>query len=163
MAGTNRIEILFSKSKLVKLLVFSIIFLIAGLWMVITQPQTSNVVFNNPIVFNAAAYGGMLMGVLGVYFFTKKLFDTRPGIIVDENGITDNTGAFSFGFIPWSDMSEIRERSVQASVTSKQRYVTIGLKDPGAYILKEPNAAKRKFMTLNAKKGESPVHISANS
>lgn len=130
--------------------------------MILKQPQTSNFVFNDPILKNLGGFLGAIMGLLGTYFFTKKLFDKRPGVIIDENGITEYAGALSIGFIPWADISDISERSVQASVAAKQRFVTIGLVNPEAYIAKETNAFKRKMMSANAKSFGSPIHISTN-
>jgi hypothetical protein len=156
------IRISLHKGKLLKLLVFSIIFLAAGLWMIIAQPQISNPVFNNIFIKVIAAYGSAIMGLLGIYFFTKKLFDKRPGIIIDSRGLTDNSGAISVGLIPWNDIDEIFESTVQASLASKQRFITIGLKNPDKYILAETNFLKRKMMSLNLRSYGSPVHVTTN-
>jgi len=162
MVGESKIEIPLSKTKLAKLLFFSILFLLAGLWMIITDPQTSNPIFNNPIIKVIGSYGSTLMGALGIYYFTKKLFDKGQGLVIDEEGIYDNTSAFKFGLIPWSDISQIYERSIQASIASKQHFVTIGLVDPEKYILKEKNVLKQKLLAANAKSYGSPIHISTN-
>jgi hypothetical protein len=157
-----KIEIPLSKSKLTKLLAFSIIFLIGGLWMIIANPQISNPVFNDPIIKTVGGYGSAIMGFLGIYFFAKKLFDKKPGLVIDENGIYDNTSIFNFGLIPWTDISKIYERTVQTSFASKQRFVTIGLADPDKYISRETNLLKRKILAANAKNYGSPIHISTN-
>ena len=162
MTENNRIEIPLSKAKLTKHLVFSIIFAIAGLWMIISNPQTSNPVFNNPIIKIVAAYGATIMGGLGIYYYTKKLFDKKPGLILSAEGIYENTTAFKFGLIPWTDISDIYERSVQASIASKQHFVTVGLLNPDKYISSATNLLKRKLLAANAKSYGSPIHISAN-
>ena len=162
MTDAKRVEIQLSKAKLVKLLIFSILFLIAGLWLVIKQPEIRNVFFNNPIVKNLAGYGGTLMGAIGIYFYSKKLFDKRPGLIIDEKGIVENATVFSFGLIPWTDIAEIYDNSIQVSMASKQSFITIGLTNPDIYIAREGSAIKRKLMELNLKNYGSPVHISTN-
>lgn len=162
MTETIKIEIPLSKTKLTKLLFFCICFLTAGLWMIITNPQTSNPIFNNPILKAIASYGSTLMGLLGIYFFTKKLFDKRPGLVLDNQGIYDNTSAFKFGLIPWSDISEIYEKTIQASIASRQHFVTIGLINPDKYITRETNTLKRKLLIANSKSYGSPIHISTN-
>ncbi|HEX8315276.1 MAG TPA: STM3941 family protein, partial [Flavisolibacter sp.] len=96
------------------------------------------------------------------YFFTKKLFDKKPGLVINEEGIYDNTSAFNFGLIPWTDISQVYERTVQASIASKQRFVTIGLVNPDEYISKETNILRRKLLAANAKNYDSPIHISTN-
>ncbi len=42
MTQNNRIEIQFKKSKLAKFLVISVLFVVGGLWMIISNPQTSS-------------------------------------------------------------------------------------------------------------------------
>lgn len=162
MTENNKIEIALSKAKLIKLLIFSILFLACGLWMIITNPQTSNHVFNNPIIKLIGAYGSTIMGIWGIYFFTGKLFDKKPGLILSEQGIFDNATAFKFGFIPWSDITQIYERNVQTSVVSKQSFLTLGVVNPEDYILKEKNFFKRKLLEANSKNYGSPIHISTN-
>jgi hypothetical protein len=158
----DKTEIALSRSKLSKLLVFSVLFLAGGLWMIIADPQTENPVFNNPVIKAIASYGATIMGLLGIYWFTRKLFDRKPGLILSEQGILDNTSAFSFGLIPWSDVSEVYEKTIQASIASKQRFVTIRLFNPEEYIAKETNLLKRKLLEANARSYGSPIHISAN-
>lgn len=162
MIDGDIIEIPLSKRKLAKLLIFSVLFLIAGFWLATTDRQVNNVVFDNPIIKGVGAYGSIVMGFLGIYFFTKKLFDKRPGLILNEKGIYDNTSAFSFGLIPWSDICEISAASIQASIASKQHFITIKLVDPGKYIARERNFFKKKLLQANAKYYGSPIHISAN-
>ena len=162
MKENNRIEIPLSKAKLTKQLAFSILFAIAGLWLIISNPQTNNPVFNNPIIKAIAAYGATIMGVLGIFFYSKKLFDKKPGLILSEQGIYENTTAFKFGLIPWTDISGIYERSVRASIASKQYFVTVGLLNPHKYISGATNLLKRKLLAANTKSYGSPIHISTN-
>jgi hypothetical protein len=158
----GKIEIALSKQKLTKLLLFSIAFLIAGLWMIIKNPQISNPVFNNPVVKFIGGYGGLLMGLLGTYYFTKMLFDSAPGLIISEEGLYENTSIFKFGLIPWSDIAAIDTRSMQVSFAAKQHFITIYLDDPGKYIEREKNIIKRKLLAANTRSYGSPVHISTN-
>lgn len=159
----TRTEIPLSKTKLLKLLLFSVLFLIAGLWIILKNPQVSNPVFNNSVMKTLASYGGVIMGVLGIYFFSRQLFDKNPGLVLTDQGIYDNTSAFKVGLIPWSDVSHIYESTVQASIASKQRFITIGLTEPQKYIAKETNGLKRKLLQANAKRYGSPIHISTNA
>ncbi|HUR11518.1 MAG TPA: STM3941 family protein [Flavitalea sp.] len=160
--GSNKIEIAVSKSKLTKLLIVSILFLSGGLWMIVSNPDTSNALFNNPFVKALASYGATIMGLIGIYFFSRKLFDNKPGLVIDENGIYENTSIFNFGLIPWSDISHIYGSAVQASIASKQHFITIGLFNPEKYISREKNLLKRKLLSANAGSYGSPIHISAN-
>jgi hypothetical protein len=163
MVEANRTEIPLSKSKLIKLLVFGIVFLLVGTWLIIKQPQISNPFFNNTIIKNLVAYGGALIGLLAIFYTTKKLLNNKPGLIIDEEGLTENMSVFSFGLIPWSDITEIYESSVQASIASKQKFITIVVKDPGKYVSRETNSIKKKLLSLNEKNYGSPIHISTNT
>lgn len=112
MPAENKIEIAFSKAKLFKLLVFSILFVAAGSWMLVAKPQSGNGLLNNEIVKMVVGCLGILMGLLGTVFFTKRLLDKNPGLIIDEEGIVENSSAFSFGLIPWADIESIYEMTM---------------------------------------------------
>lgn len=130
--------------------------------MIISDPQTSNPVFNNPVLKVIASYGSLVMGSFGVFFFTRKLVDKKPGLVISEEGICDNASAFKFGLIPWSDIAGVYDRSVQVSLASRQNFVTIGLHNPDKYISRETNVLKRKLLAANSKNYGSPIHISTN-
>lgn len=156
------IEIPLSKSKLTKLLIASAIFLAAGLWILVAQPETGNPIFNAFIVKNTAGALGIVMGLPGIIFFTRKLADKRPGLIIDSMGVTDNSSSLSLGFIPWSDITSVESKIVQVSVASKQKFVAIKLRNPEVYIDSQTSALKRKAMQVGLKHSDSPVNISAN-
>ena len=162
MTENNATEIALSKARLAKLLVFSVLFLAVGVWMITADPQASNPFFNNPIIKAIGMYGSVVMGVFGIYFFTRKLSDNKPGLVLSDKGITDNTSAFKFGLIPWSDISGVHETYVQASATAKQYFLTIGLVDPEKYISAATNSLKRKLLMINYKSYGSPIHIATN-
>jgi len=159
----ERTEITLSKWKLVKLLFYSSLFIVAGLWMLLRQPETGNPVFNNFWLKNIAAGGGVLLGIGGMLSGIKKLSDTKPGVIIDETGLTDNSGMLSVGFIPWADVTAVAERVVKSSFASKEQFITLYLRNPDAYINKQKNGLKRRMMNMNYKYAGSPVSISSNT
>lgn len=158
----NKTEIFISKGKMTKLLVYCVLFVISGLWIVIYNPQVSNSLINNTYFKTVIGLAFILLGGLGIYFFIKKMFDKNPGIIFSEEGIIDNTTVNKFGLIPWEDISEIYEKTVQVSIASKQRFVTIRLLNPEKYISRETNVLKRKVLEGNSKHYGSPIQFSAN-
>lgn len=164
MTGDHTTEIPLSKAKLLKLLVFSIFALCAGLWIVITNPQLSNPIFGDPIFEGIAGYGGIIVGVLGTVGLSIKLLDNSPGLIIDPDGIYENCSIYTFGLIQWDDIEEVYEETVNVGIAqSAQRFVTVVLTNPGVYIARERNPLKRGMMKLNAKHYGSPVHISAST
>jgi hypothetical protein len=42
-------------------------------------------------------------------FFIYKVFDSKPGVIISEEGIFENTNNFPFGWIKWEDIEDIIE------------------------------------------------------
>jgi len=60
-----------------------------------------------------------IIGILLVLFYLpksiyriKKMFDKNPGLIIDENGIFDNSGTVNAGLIKWSDITKIETKKI---------------------------------------------------
>ena len=102
-------------------------------------------------VANIALFG--LNGVLGI----RKMFDTFPGVIIDENGIFNNSVAGSIGRyverIKWSDITEIKTRGILLS-----RFISIYVTKPDDYI-NRARGFEKMFMKLNHKMYGTPIFI----
>jgi hypothetical protein len=68
--------------------------------------------FDNPFVKYGAAIAAILFFGFGIFYFLRKLIDKKPGLIIDDNGIIDNSSAVSVGLIPWSDIEHISTTNV---------------------------------------------------
>jgi hypothetical protein len=158
MNSNPTIEIALSKSKLTKFLIFSILFLAAGGWMLSAEPLSGNYLLGNPVVKNLVATLAIAMGTLGIIFFIKKLNDKRPGFVINEDGINDNSSAVAFGKIHWRDISHIQTTGIM-----NQQFIVIGLKNPQEYIDRYTQSMRRKSMQWNVKQYGSPVIISTSS
>jgi hypothetical protein len=156
--GSEKIQISLSKSKLVKGLLSSILFVLIGFWMLIYQPETSNAIFNNPVIKYGAAVACILFFGLGIFYFTYKLMDKKPGLVIDHSGITDNSSAVAVGHIPWSEITHIATANVM-----KQAFLIVIIKNPREYVVKQTGFFKRKGMEYNLKNYGSPVSISATT
>ena len=106
-----------------------------------------------------------IMGVLGIVLFgaagvfgIKKLFDKKVGLIIDKNGITDNSSALSIGLIEWKDINGIELTQVNSI-----KFLRIGVKNPEKYISKAKNGIKAKLMKINMNMYGSPIYITSNS
>jgi hypothetical protein len=111
----------------------------------------------NPIYMKAVGVSSILFfGLCSVYGIVKML-DTRPGLIIDSQGIVDNSSAISAGRVFWREMIAVRVAEI-----SGQRFVVIDVVDPmrfdaGANFLHRMlNAANRNYTG-------SPINISSNS
>jgi hypothetical protein len=158
MNGSNQVEIAMSKLKLILLLIGSIGFVVMGAWTIyrlqyIANPSLPKQVLT--IFFGTAAV--LFFGYIG-FFIIKKINDKTPGLIISNEGVTDNSSAVSAGFIPWSDVVGITDFRV-----FHQKFVSIDLKNPQGYIEKQDSTIKRKAMQFNQTTYGTPISISANA
>lgn len=94
-----------------------------------------------------------LCGLIGV----KKIFDSKPGLTLNSEGITDNSSGVAAGFIQWSEIDGINESQFQ-----KQKFVSIMVKNPEKY-LNSGSALQKIAKKANLKMCGTPINISANS
>lgn len=150
----SKIEIPLSKTKILLLVSGSILFVIAGLFffLVLADEQTRF----NPILIKG-------VGILSVLFFgatgistTRKLFDNKIGLILDENGITDNSSGVSVGQIKWSDITEIKMGQV-----SSTKFLLIYVANL-EYYLQQVSGFKRKMMQANSNMYGTPLSMTSN-
>lgn len=86
----------------------------------------------------------------------KRLANNKPLIILDESGLTDNSGADPIGFVPWRDVKRIY------IVTMKHnRLIQVELAYPEEY-LNRMSGLTRKAAELNMKLGYQPIGFSLN-
>ncbi len=163
MENSKRIEIPFSKSKLTRLLVISTIFVLGGSWIFRAETASGNSLFNSEIFRKVVGLLSILLGGLGIYFSSKKLFNSDPGMIIDDEGVVDNSGALSLGRIPWTDITEIKETVVKAAFFTNQKFIIVLLRNPLEYIERQQSGVTRRLLTINFGKSGSPMHITTNN
>jgi len=157
MKETERIEIQLSKTKLTLLFLGSIMFVATGAWYVINPPKVNISIFSNPtLVFIVGLASILFFGLVGFFIF-KKLFDNAPGLIISTEGVFDNSSGVSVGFVPWTDIVEIKETKI-----SNQKFINIVVKNPQEYIDKQKSAFKRKSLKVNYNSYGTVIGISAN-
>ncbi|NDV68011.1 hypothetical protein D0T66_03760 [Dysgonomonas sp. 25] len=119
---TERIEISFSKTKLVfgLTVLLSIVILIIAMFLFMSGLTS--------VEKGIMALGGLL-ALLGMVVIIKKMFDKTPAIIIDRDGIIDNTKKRSAGLIEWADISHI-----SISQAGVLRVLLIHLHSPEKYL-----------------------------
>lgn len=132
-------------------------FVAIGLWFIISPPNIENSFWGNPAKITIAGYASIIFFGLCSFFFIRKLFDTKTGLMIDSNGITDNSSGLSVGHIPWSDIEQISVVEIY-----KQKLILLHIKNPQHYIDKQTSFLKRKGMELNNKMYKTPLSITAN-
>ena len=156
MLSKQSISIPLSKSKLTKGLIGSLLFMLASGWLLVYQPAISNPVFNNPLLKYGTAVLGILFFGFGMIYFSLKLADKKPGLIIDDDGLFDNSSAAAVGRIPWMNITRVVTTQVM-----NQQFLVIVVNNPEHYINEQHNAIKKKGMIYNFKHFGSPIAISA--
>src|SRR5271168_2787791 len=97
----------------------------------------------------------MIVGVLicstCATYVLFRIFDTSPVLVVDADGIIDNSSWISVGRVPWSEI-----RGLKVLTVGKQDFLTIEIFDPEKYI-QRPGYTKLLFRNQNIKRYGSPI------
>lgn len=151
-----------SKSKQLKLLLVSLTFVGIGLWMIIVPRMDSTFsLFNNRIfVITSGIISILFFGLCSVIFFLQLIGykHSKKGIVINQNGINDNSNTNSIGFIPWTDIKEVKINSVLGN-----NFLTIVVYNPHDYINRQVYLSKRKGMETDLESTGSPINISTGT
>ncbi len=145
------IEIPLSKRKLVLSFIGALAFVAIGILMLVTP--------------TSSGYLAKMAGGAGVLFFgfvvirlLPKLRDNKPGLVISDEGITDNSSAVSAGFIPWRDIESIKTTQV-----ASQRFLILVVSNPETYINRITNPITKAMVKVNHSSYGSPISISSNA
>lgn len=153
----NRIEIPFSKSKLLLGLIGCVLFEIFCFWL-IAGGAYRQARYDPDLLFLGGIVGIVFFGFAFV-FILKKLRNNAPAIIIDQHGITDYSSAVSVGLIEWDDITGIRKLEGK---DTKAPFLLIDTALPDKYIAKAGSKIKAGAMKVNKKLYGSPLTIGAN-
>ena len=156
----ERTEIPVGKKKIVIILLGGLILIAGGLWLALNPENFIPNIFRirNPDIIRFWGIVSTLFFGLALAYGIRKLFDKKPGLIIDENGITDNTNASSIGLIKWSDIVEVKTEQVMST-----KFLLVYVKNPAEYIKKSKNRIKRKLLQANMNKYGTPLSITSNT
>jgi len=102
-----------------------------------------------------AVIGIGFFGLCGLYCFVK-MCDRSPGLVLDRDGIIDNSTGVAAGRVRWEEITDIRFR-----LMGRQRFVTIDVVDPRRFV--ERGGAVRRLLTrLNTTTLGSPINIATD-
>lgn len=156
MANSEQTIIALSKTKLTKLFIGAVAFVAAG--FLFTLKPLLFTKSDDPYVVVWIGYATIIFFGLCAVYLGMKLFDKKPGLILDEEGITDNSGgAASRQKILWRDVKEISIQQVMS-----EKFIMLKMKNPDFYYKNEKNPIKKRMMELNYRLYGTPVSISAN-
>lgn len=150
----DRVVIASSKVKLVLLTVGALLFVAAGFWLfdIADSQRRYAAIYVKGVSVLAIGFFG-LCGFYGLL----KLFNSSPGLVLDREGIIDNSSAIAAGRVAWREIRDIRVMSV-----SGQRLLAVIVDDPERY-LDRGNVLGRMFVKMNYKLYGTPIFISSHA
>lgn len=84
-----------------------------------------------------------------------KLFNRKPGLVIDETGITDNASSVKAGLITWQDIKNIRSVKQHSN-----QLLLITVANPNKYI-DAAHSLKKPVLQMNINMHGTPVIIPA--
>ena len=141
------------------ILLGALAFVVLGAWFLSLDAQTieGQRRFSSPVlVYGIGGVAIVFFGACAIFAF-KKLFDTSPGLILNRQGLTDNSSAIPAGFVPWSEVSRIEKYQV-----GKQKFISVIVDSPEKY-MGAGNVLQRKARQANLKMCGTPISISSNA
>ena len=156
-SAEQQIEIAFDKSKLILMLIGAIGFVLIGFWFVLSPPAIRNPVFGNPVFLFIAGLASIVFFSVVAFSIAIKLKDKKPGLIINQQGIVDNSSGLAAGEVLWTDIKNISVIEIHT-----QKLIMLHVKNPQDYIDRQKSLIKRKGMEMNVRMYGTPLSITAN-
>lgn len=145
-------EILVNKKRFLFVIVLSFVLILVGIGMAVFPED-----FGGEILGEQFA---LIIGITIVVIFVGallfaiiKLVETKVGVTIDEQGITDHVGGMNLGLIPWEDIEALELKKHVGNT-----FVVIHLKDVLSYTDQFKGFKKRMIKEQSSTFG-SPVAI----
>lgn len=145
----EKIEIPLSKTKILLYLFGPIIFVALFIFIIVEMEP--------PFFVKIVGYFGILFFGFGFILLMGKMFDRRPGLIIDQNGITDHTQYTSVGLIEWKDIVGFDTYQVQST-----KMIIVYIENPKKYI-KRAKKTLAKAMRMSQSMTGSPLSINSGA
>ena len=131
----------------------SVLFVVIGIFMMNSEPSRK---YSSTYLQTWGLIGTSFFGLTGLYCL-KKLFDNKPGLIIDENGLWNNSSIISNHTIKWNELS-----GVGLTKIGKEKILFLYFKDDKSFMMKF-TLIERFLMRLNLSLYNSPIGISTRS
>jgi hypothetical protein len=146
----ERIAIPFSRLKCLVILAAASVFVAACAFF---AAHAESQVRYSPIFVRIVCGAGVLFFAAAAIMSVVRLFDSRPGLVIDRQGIDDRTNFSAIGRVDWSDIRGLR--------TTKARWnsgLVVELHDPARFA-RRGNIVQRLLRTGAV----SPVVLGSNA
>jgi hypothetical protein len=149
----EKIEVKLGKEKSVLSLLGAAAFVAASFSM-INYAHHELMPFDSALVIGVGYIGIIFFGVAGIYIFFK-LFDSRPGLTIDQSGIYDNSSAAAGHLIKWEIIRGLRVEQVMST-----KLILIDIENPEQF-MEQASGLKRKLMQGTFRMYGTPVSLSS--
>ena len=127
-------------------LIGAVVLIIFSAWVLAAD------IVSNPLV---PVIGIVFLSIIGI-FDLVQILNTKPGLVINDEGITDNTSIMNAGLIRWENITGVGVKEVR-----NQKVLVIEVNN-GEEILKHQRGIKKWIMRTNNEITGSPVNISSN-
>ena len=131
-----------SRWKYVLLLVVCLGFVAGGVFILMMDRSPKNL---------AGGWGCIVFFGAGVPIAVWQIFDSRPRLIIDENGINDRT--MGVGLIPWSEIEDAYVMSIE-----RNDFICLVVRDPSLWIHKL-SPLQKAMASTNLKLGFTELNV----
>lgn len=149
----NSIEIYPKTSKMIFLGISGLIFVVLGILFAIKRVEFGIDLFLVVIT----SYIGVPFFGFGFVYIMYRIIKKKPSLVVNQDGIIDNSSAISVGLIKWYEIEELF-----IYVFLGQKFLGIVPKDYQGFIA-NINPIKRKIIQINKGMVKAPINITQNT
>ncbi len=154
----EKIEIPLSKMKIILLVIGALVFVVLGVLLIMEPATFVTSRFKNESMIRIIGIASVSFFGIGLFFIARKLFDNKVGLILDSNGIIDNSNAANVGLIEWQDITGVEVLQIASTK------ILILLTDkPDKYIDRVKNKMAKRVMKTNYYSYGSPLSIVSTS
>jgi hypothetical protein len=154
-AGTpDRLVIPVAKRSLARFFVVSLLGIAGFAYLLVGRPADTSVI---GLLLRGLSVLGILICVFSGFFAGRRLFDPTPGLVLDAEGLVDNSNAIGAGRVRWDEITEIR-----VTRSGPQRFLTVVVENPRKFI-DRGGSLRRRVNEANYRKAGSPVNVTART
>ncbi|MGN7812805.1 STM3941 family protein [Flavobacterium sp. 22076] len=154
----ERFEFKKSNKKIMFLLIASFALSTLGVFMIMSPEKFISFLFRNEKLILIAGIVSFVFFGIAFAFILKKNLTSQIGIVIDENGIIDNSSAVSLGFIDWKDVKAIRKNNVLST-----QFLLIDVNNPNEYLNRAKNRIILSLLKSNLNVYGTPISISSTA
>ena len=131
-------------------------FIVGGIMTLLDENAMTSLMYRSELFNRIVAVSCILF--FGAIFITipLKFFKNKMGIVINEQGIIDNSNFSSIGLIEWKDVKAIRTVQFQ-----RTKALLVDTNKPKKYIDKANSSFKKRMLNSNKRVYGTPLYITS--